>query len=43
LVGTCSTLGEIRNSFNIVVGKPEWKRSLGRPRHRWENNIKMDV
>jgi len=25
------------------VGKPEGKRSLGRPRHRWENNIKMDL
>jgi hypothetical protein len=27
----------------FVVGKPEGKRSLGRPRHRWEDNIKMDL
>jgi hypothetical protein len=26
-----------------LVGKPEGKRSLGRPRHRWEDNIKMDI
>jgi hypothetical protein len=34
-------MGEMRNAYNIVVGKPEGKRSLGRPRHRWEDNIKM--
>jgi hypothetical protein len=27
----------------VVVGKPEWKRPLGRPRHRWEDNIIMDL
>jgi hypothetical protein len=27
----------------ILVGKPEWKRALGRPRHRWEDNIKVDL
>ena len=27
----------------VLVGKPEGKRSLGRPRHRWEDNIKMDI
>jgi len=27
----------------IVVGKPEGKRPIGRPRHRWEDNIKMDL
>jgi hypothetical protein len=27
----------------VLVGKPEEKRPLGRPRHRWENNIKMDL
>jgi hypothetical protein len=35
-------VGEI-NSHNILVGKPEGKRLLGRPRHRWEDNITMDV
>ena len=29
--------------YRVLVGKPEWKRLLGRPRHRWENNIKMDL
>jgi hypothetical protein len=35
--------GEIRNVYKIFAGKPEWKRPLGRPRHRREDNIKMDV
>ena len=29
--------------YRVVVGKPEGKRPLGRPRHRWEDNIKIDV
>jgi hypothetical protein len=33
---------EIRNMYNILVGKPEGKRTLGRHRHRWEDNIRMD-
>jgi hypothetical protein len=37
----CSTNGEKRNAYRILVGKPEEKRALGRPRHRWEG-IKMD-
>jgi hypothetical protein len=32
---------EKRNVYEILVGKPEWKRPLGRPRHRWKNNIRM--
>jgi hypothetical protein len=36
-------MGEKRNSYRILVGKPEGKRPLGRPRHRWEDNIKMDL
>jgi len=32
---------EMRNARKILTGKPEWKRTLGRRRHRWENNIKM--
>jgi hypothetical protein len=31
----CSTYGEMRNAYKILVGKPYGKRSLGRPRHRW--------
>jgi hypothetical protein len=34
---------EKRNAFRISVGKPEGKRPLGRPRHRWEDNIKIDL
>jgi hypothetical protein len=41
--GTCSTNGENRNTYTILVGKLEGKRPLGRPRHRWEENIKMDL
>ena len=35
--------GEGRGVHRVLVGKPEGKRPLGRPRHRWEDNIKMDV
>jgi hypothetical protein len=33
----------MRNSYSILVGKPEGKRPLGRPRRRWEDNIRMDL
>jgi hypothetical protein len=36
-------MGEERGVHRVLVGKPEGKRSLGRPRHRWEDNIKMDL
>jgi hypothetical protein len=36
-------MGERRNVYRILVGMPEGKRPLGRPRHRWVNNIKMDL
>jgi hypothetical protein len=39
----CSPNGEKRNAYRLLVGKPEGKRSLGRPRHRWVDNIKMDL
>jgi hypothetical protein len=38
-----STNGEKRNAYRIFVGMPEGKRSLGRPRHKWVENIKMDL
>jgi hypothetical protein len=41
--GACSTNQENRNACRILVGKPEGKRPLGRPRRRWEDNIKMDL
>jgi hypothetical protein len=35
--------GENRNAYRILVGNPEGKRPLGRPRHSWVDNIKMDL
>jgi len=40
--GYITYTGERRGVYRVLVGKPEGKRSLGRPRCRWENNIKMD-
>jgi len=36
-------MGERRGVYKVLVGKPEGKRPLGRPRSRWEDNIKMDL
>jgi len=36
-------MGERRGVYRILVGKPEEKRPLGRPRRRWEDNIQMDL
>jgi hypothetical protein len=36
-------MGEDRGVHRVLVGKPERKRPLGRPRHRWGDNIKMDL
>jgi hypothetical protein len=36
-------MGEGRGVYRVLVGRPEGKRPLGRPRRRWEDNIKMDV
>jgi len=36
-------MGEGRGVYRVLVGKPEGKRPLGRRRHRWEDNIKMDL
>jgi hypothetical protein len=36
-------MGEGRNVYRVLVGKPEGKRSLERPRRRWEDGIKMDL
>jgi hypothetical protein len=41
--GSCSSVGEGRGVYRILVEKPEGKRALGRPRRRWEENIKMDL
>jgi hypothetical protein len=42
-VGNVALMGETRNAYRILVGKPEGKRSLGRPRRRWVDNIKFDL
>jgi hypothetical protein len=43
-IGNCpARMGEERGVHRVLVGKPEEKRQLGRPRSRWENNIKMDL
>jgi hypothetical protein len=36
-------MGVRRGTYRVLVGKHEGKRPLGRPRHRWEDNIKMDL
>jgi hypothetical protein len=36
-------MGEKRNAYRLLVGKPERKRPLGRPRRRWVDNIRMDL
>ena len=36
-------MGESRDMYRVLVGKPEGKRPLGRPRHRWEDNNIMDL
>jgi hypothetical protein len=41
--GACRTNGANRTAYRILVGKPEGNRPVGRPRRRWEDNIKMDL
>jgi hypothetical protein len=41
--GACGAHGEVRGAYNILVGRPEGRRPLGRPRRRWEDNMKMDL
>jgi hypothetical protein len=41
--GHVAHMGEVRGAYNILVGKPEGRRPLGRPRRIWEENIKMDL
>jgi hypothetical protein len=41
--GHVARMGERRGAYRALVGKPEGRRPLGRPRRRWEDNIKMDL
>jgi hypothetical protein len=36
-------MGQVRGAYNILVGRPEGRRPLGKPWRRWEDNIKMDL
>jgi hypothetical protein len=42
-VGHVARIGEKRNAYRILVGKPEGKKPVGRPRCRWVDNIKMNL
>jgi hypothetical protein len=42
-MGHVARMGEDRKVYKVLVGKPEGKRPLGRPRRRWENGIRMDL
>jgi hypothetical protein len=41
--GHAARIGEVGKVYKVLVGKPEGKRSLGRPRRRWEDGIRMDL
>ena len=41
--GACSACGERRGGYGVLGGKPEGKRPLGKPRRRWDDNIKIDL
>jgi hypothetical protein len=41
--GHVACVGEGRGAYRVLVGRPQGKRPLGRPRRRWEDNIKMDL
>ena len=41
--GHVARIGEWRGVYRVLVGKPDGKKPLGRPRRRWEGNIKMDL
>jgi hypothetical protein len=41
--GHVARMGEERGAYRILLGRPEGRRPLGRPRRRWEDNIKMDI
>jgi hypothetical protein len=41
--GHVAFIGEMRNAYNTLVAKPEGKRPLGIPKHKWENNIRTDL
>ena len=43
MAGHVARMGEERGVYRVLVGRPERRRPLGKPRHRWVDNIKMDL
>jgi hypothetical protein len=43
LARNVARMGEMRSTYSILIRKPEGKRPLGRPRRKWEDNIRMDL
>jgi len=43
MAGDVAQMGDMINAYNILVGKPEGERPLGRHRHKWEDNIRKDL
>ena len=41
--GHVASMGEARGTYRVLVGKPHGRRPLGRPRHRWVDNIRTDL
>jgi hypothetical protein len=41
--GACSAMGEGRHAYRVLVGNPKGNKPLGRPRRKWEDNIKVDL
>jgi hypothetical protein len=41
--GHVARMGDVRRAYKILVGRPEGRRPLGRPRRRWEDKVKMDL
>jgi hypothetical protein len=41
--GHLALMGEMENAYKFLAGRPHGKRPLGRPRHRWEGNIEMNL
>jgi hypothetical protein len=43
IAGHVAHMGEVRGVYRVLVGRPEWKRPLERPKRRWKDNIKTDL
>jgi hypothetical protein len=41
--GHVERMGEVRNAYSVLVGKPERKRKFGRPKRRWDDKIRMNL